>query len=176
MRRALALVGLCALLAASSQVAQANTTPDALRSITRAVKKTHQYQRETFFPERPYSWMPHRAGVSRQARLSVAARWWKRATYWHAKRVFLATPPQSACWKMLYRAFAPTGQYAYAHMVVTRESHCTWSAQNPTSTATGVFQFLDEWGPLAARLDAAWNIARAKRAVLEGGWGPWACC
>ena len=60
-------------------------------------------------------------------------------------------------------------------LVVHRESGGDPAAENPTSTASGLLQFLaDWWAGRWNQFDAAVNLAHGFRAWLEVGWAPWA--
>lgn len=121
-------------------------------------------------PPLRYGWIAERSGHAR--RLRILDYW--RSVKLHAEHQLasLHHPSQAACRSFVARRFAGLDQ-GTALAVVERESHCYWAAQNPSSSAAGVFQFLDHWGPLTSRLDAVWSVNRAYRAVRAGGWSPW---
>lgn len=60
--------------------------------------------------------------------------------------------------------------------VISNESGWDPSAKNPTSTASGLLQFLDHWGSKSERFDPVWSINRVIRYWNEVGSlrGPWA--
>jgi hypothetical protein len=58
--------------------------------------------------------------------------------------------------------------------VIDRESGGNPSAKNPTSTASGLLQFLsDWWSGRWNPFNAALNLHHGYRAWREVGWQPW---
>lgn len=50
-----------------------------------------------------------------------------------------------------------------------KESRWNPSAQNKSSSASGLFQFLKAWGPLENRLDPVWSANRFVKVFVDGG-------
>lgn len=148
--------------------------PQAVKRVHHAVKVVRAYQRVLAYPPIAYGRKAERRTCTAGCEWHLASKWHHRAVAWKALRARMAHPSLSSCWALLGRVFDPLGQGGTARMIVTRESHCYWAARNPSSSAAGVFQFLDSWGSLSQRLDAVWSIRRAERYWrVEGNWHPW---
>lgn len=148
--------------------------PKAVAAIHRSVHSVQHNQRLLAMPVRGY----HRGAEARGCRAgcewSLAIIWHRIDRLWQRHRRGFTHPSTAKCWRLLERVFAPYGQAGMAAMIVERESHCWWAAQNPSSTASGVMQFLDSWGSLSQRLDAVWSINRAEAYWrVERDWHPW---
>ena len=143
------------LLAAGAPAAAQATEPGAC-SVTKAHRAVHA---------------AHRAYVRAASR------------YREAQRVLSATRAAAslygagvARWVRLARGTGwPWGQIPQLMFVIARESGGDPNAKNPTSTASGLLQFLSgwfagRWNPFNPRV----NLSHGYRAWREVGWAPWA--
>ena len=72
-------------------------------------------------------------------------------------------------WADAYEVAAVDWLVAKGSDIAYRESGYNPSAQNPTSSAAGLFQFLKAWGPLESRLDPDWSARRFVQVYMDGG-------
>lgn len=90
-----------------------------------------------------------------------------------------ALPPD----ELIRIAWAGTGQADRAISIARRESGLRCDAQNPHSSATGLFQTLSIHRPRAERLGLKWSdvtgpdcladVILARDMYDDSGWGPW---
>jgi hypothetical protein len=90
-----------------------------------------------------------------------------------------ALPPE----ELIRIAWDGTGQIDRALRIARRESGLRCDADNPRSSASGLFQTLAIHRPRAERLGLAWSdvtgpdcladVILAKAIYADSGWGPW---
>lgn len=90
-----------------------------------------------------------------------------------------ALPPE----ELIRIAWAGTGQADRAIAIARRESGLRCDADNPRSSASGLFQTLSIHRPRAERLGLSWadvtgpdclaDVILARAIYADSGWGPW---
>jgi hypothetical protein len=95
----------------------------------------------------------------------------------------VAAPSTGSCggWQDLVAAYFPADQVAKGCQVIMCESGGNPTADNPSSSASGLWQFLDRtWGGhggFVRAKDAPPSVQTEKAAMLwrSSGWRPWSC-
>jgi hypothetical protein len=93
-----------------------------------------------------------------------------------------AAPGPCAGWQDTIAAYFPADQVAKACRVMMCESGGNPHAENPGSSASGLFQFLDStWESTtgtpapASAYGGATQVSAAAKLWSSSGWGPWSC-
>lgn len=129
-----------------------------LCEIHHQVKAVHRLDHYLGRPRTRYGWSAERSS-------SAAYRAWARHEWYarHRARGRLARLPVAEIIRYLW----PDSSQQFAISIASCESGLRAYADNPTSTATGVFQIL------GGSTNPWWNTRQALRMWASRGWEPW---